>query len=79
MGPLSMALYMRPVAADLEHTDVVVIYKGDAGYLIDSEKACSSRRSSNAAAVWLIFTIRCAVRTQPTWRRCSAAQRSTEK
>ncbi len=29
----------RPSAADLEHTDVVVIYKGDAAYLSDSEKA----------------------------------------
>ncbi len=28
-----------PSNADLEHTDVVVIYKGDAGYPIDSEKA----------------------------------------
>lgn len=28
-----------PYAADLEHTDVIVIYKGDAGYLSDSEKA----------------------------------------
>jgi type 1 glutamine amidotransferase len=28
-----------PSSADLEHTDVVVIYKGDAGYLSDSEKA----------------------------------------
>jgi type 1 glutamine amidotransferase len=27
-----------PSGADLEHTDVVVIYKGDAGYPIDSEK-----------------------------------------
>ena len=27
-----------PSSADLEHTDVVVIYKGDAGYLIDSDK-----------------------------------------
>jgi type 1 glutamine amidotransferase len=27
-----------PSAADLEHTDVVVIYKGDAGYLIENEK-----------------------------------------
>lgn len=27
-----------PSAADLEHTDVVVIYKGDAGYLTDEEK-----------------------------------------
>lgn len=27
-----------PSAADLEHTDVVVIYKGDAAYLSDSEK-----------------------------------------
>lgn len=27
-----------PTAADLEHTDVVVIYKGDAGYLTDDEK-----------------------------------------
>ena len=28
-----------PSATDLEHTDVVVIYKGDAGYLTDAEKA----------------------------------------
>jgi len=28
-----------PSSADLEHTDVVVIYKGDAGYLSDGEKA----------------------------------------
>ncbi len=28
-----------PHAADLEHTDVVVIYKGDAGYLTDEEKS----------------------------------------
>ena len=28
-----------PSSADLEHTDVVVIYKGDAGYLSDSAKA----------------------------------------
>ena len=27
-----------PSRADLEHTDVVIIYKGDAGYLLDSEK-----------------------------------------
>ncbi len=27
-----------PSTADLEHTDVVVIYKGDAGYLIDSNR-----------------------------------------
>ena len=28
-----------PSSADLEHTDVVVIYKGDAGFLSESEKA----------------------------------------
>ena len=28
-----------PSSADLEHTDVVVIYKGDAGYQIDSQKS----------------------------------------
>jgi type 1 glutamine amidotransferase len=28
-----------PSAADLEHTDAVIIYKGDAGYLSDEEKA----------------------------------------
>ena len=39
MGPWSTALCMRPAAADLEHTDVVVIYKGDAGYLSDNDKA----------------------------------------
>src|ERR1700737_2806945 len=28
-----------PSSADLEHSDVVVIYKGDAGFLSDTEKA----------------------------------------
>lgn len=28
-----------PSAADLEHTDVVILYKGDAGYLSDAEKS----------------------------------------
>src|SRR5450755_4654329 len=28
-----------PSSADLEHTDVVVIYKGDAAYLSDADKA----------------------------------------
>lgn len=28
-----------PSAADLEHTDVVVLYKGDSGYMTDEEKA----------------------------------------
>jgi type 1 glutamine amidotransferase len=28
-----------PRSADLEHTDVVIIYKGDAGYLSDEEKS----------------------------------------
>lgn len=28
-----------PTAADLEHTDVLVIYKGDAGFMSDTEKA----------------------------------------
>src|SRR4029079_2947086 len=28
-----------PRAADLEHTDVVIIYKGDAGYLSKEEKS----------------------------------------
>ena len=32
------ALHM-PSAADLEHTDVVVVYKGDAGYITESQKA----------------------------------------
>src|SRR3954453_21920453 len=27
-----------PSSSDLEHTDVVVIYKGDAGYLIDTQR-----------------------------------------
>ena len=31
--------FHSPTAAELEHTDVVVIYKGDAGYLFDSDKA----------------------------------------
>ena len=28
-----------PTAAELEHTDVIVIYKGDAGYMTDTEKS----------------------------------------
>jgi type 1 glutamine amidotransferase len=28
-----------PTPADLEHTDVIVVYKGDAGYLSDAQKA----------------------------------------
>ncbi|WP_206662802.1 ThuA domain-containing protein [Granulicella sibirica] len=28
-----------PTAAELEHTDVIVMYKGDAGYMTDTEKA----------------------------------------
>jgi type 1 glutamine amidotransferase len=31
--------FHAPTAAELEHTDVVVIYKGDAGYMNDNEKA----------------------------------------
>ena len=30
--------FHSPTAAELEHTDVVVIYKGDAGYMTDEEK-----------------------------------------
>ena len=39
MAPWSTGPCTRPRAADLEHTDVVIIYKGDAGYLSDEEKA----------------------------------------
>jgi type 1 glutamine amidotransferase len=31
--------FHSPTAAELEHTDVVVIYKGDAGYLTEKEKS----------------------------------------
>jgi hypothetical protein len=40
-----------PSAADLEQTDVVVIYKGDAGFMNDAQKP-RSKRSSIAAADW---------------------------
>ena len=40
-----------PSSADLERTDVVVIYKGDAGYLSEAKKTIS-RRLSSAAEVW---------------------------
>ena len=40
-----------PRPADLEHTDVVIIYKGDAGYLTDDEKR-PSKPTSSAAAAW---------------------------
>ena len=35
---MSTARLHAPSSADLEHTDVVVIYKGDAAYLSDTEK-----------------------------------------
>jgi len=38
-GAVVDGAFHAPSAADLEHTDVVVIYKGDAGFLSDSEKA----------------------------------------
>ena len=38
-GAVVDGAFHPPSSADLEHTDVVVIYKGDAGYLSDSEKA----------------------------------------
>jgi len=38
-GAVVDGAFHAPGAADLEHTDVVVIYKGDAGYLSDEEKA----------------------------------------
>jgi type 1 glutamine amidotransferase len=38
-GAVVDAALHGPSAADLEHTDVVVIYKGDAAYLSDAEKS----------------------------------------
>jgi len=38
-GAVVDGAFHAPSSADLEHADVVVIYKGDAGYLSDSEKA----------------------------------------
>ena len=78
MAPSSMARCIRPSSADLEHTDVVVIYKGDAGYLSDTERP-RSKHTSSAAAAWSVFTTRCAVPTRRISRRSSAAPRSTAK
>src|SRR5579872_2912738 len=38
-GAVVQGALHEPSAADLERTDVVVIYKGDAAYLSDTEKA----------------------------------------
>ena len=38
-GAMVDGAFHPPSAADLDHTDVVVIYKGDAAYITDSEKA----------------------------------------
>src|SRR5258708_5155848 len=38
-GAVVDGAFHAPSAADLEHADVVIIYKGDAGYLSDEEKA----------------------------------------
>jgi type 1 glutamine amidotransferase len=38
-GAVVDGAFHPPSAADLEHTDVIVIYKGDAAYLSDAEKA----------------------------------------
>ena len=38
-GAVVDGAFHGPTAADLEHTDVVVIYKGDAAFLSDDEKA----------------------------------------
>ena len=37
-GAIVDGAFHPPSAADLEHTDVVVIYKGDAGYIFESQK-----------------------------------------
>ena len=56
-----------PGSADLEHADVVVIYKGDAAYLTIAIRP-RSRRSSNAAEDWSVFTTPYAVRIRPILR-----------
>jgi type 1 glutamine amidotransferase len=38
-GAVVDGAFHPPSAADLEHTDVIVVYKGDAPYISDSEKA----------------------------------------
>jgi type 1 glutamine amidotransferase len=38
-GAVVTGALQAPSAADLEHTDVVVLYKGDAGYMSDAEKS----------------------------------------
>ena len=40
-----------PSAADLAHTDVVLLYKGDSGFMSDEEKAISPITSSAAAGL----------------------------
>ena len=57
-----------PSAADLDHVDVVIIYKGDAGYLSDEEKAALEAVSSSVEVDWSAFTTHCAVRIPHTSR-----------
>ena len=59
----------QPSAAELENTDVLVIYKGDDGYMSEANGK-RSKPSSNVAAASSASTILCAARiplTSPPW------------
>jgi len=57
-----------PSSDDLEHTDVVVIYKGDAAYLSDSTKAALEAYVKRGGGL-VSFMTRCVVPIRPFSRR----------
>ena len=68
-----------PDADELENTDVLVIYKGDAGYMTDGATEALSKPSSNVAAVSSACTIRCVVLIRITLPPSWGARKSMAK
>ena len=64
-----------PSAADLEHTDVVVIYKGDAAFLDDGEKAALEAYVKRGGGLVSLHDSLCGP-DPATLRRSWAGQRS---
>ena len=62
-GALVDGSFHFPSAQELASTDVMVMYKGDAGYMTATERRCW-RTTSSAAAGWSASTTRCAATTR---------------
>ena len=73
-----MALCTRPSAAELEQTDVLVIYKGDSGFMTDSEKTALEGFVKRGGGIVSIHDALCGpdpVTSRPWW----AGRRSTDE